>query len=223
MKYVLKILNFLLACFILASCVLEADETITDESTTSASGSSFSANTYIFINLSDIQASEDDSAYYSLSSTETYFLSGNVGITYSNNLIKVDATGIEANLWVYLEGTMTTGGVKIQTSEDYEIGLFLNAVTMTSSNYPCIDCTKGGAVTVCLYGSNVLTDGRQYGYGYGEEYTSTSANPVSVGSDSKGTLYCKGGLSIYESASGGSLTVYQAYKNCIASKAGILY
>lgn len=62
--------------------------------------------------------------------------------------------------------------------------------------------TKKGAVSVFLVDgtANTLTDGRQYGTCYDE--------------DSKGTLYAKGDMTI---SGGGSLSVTQGYKNCIAS------
>lgn len=86
-----------------------------------------------------------------------------------------------------------------------------------------------------LSGTNTLVDGRSYGTGYGEEYSTSSGDTYTddgvtysctvsksvekEGSDSKGTLYCKGGLTICGS---GTLSVTQAYKNCIASKDGYL-
>ena len=130
---------------------------------------------------------------------------------------------------------MTTGGVKIQTNGTDAVNVYLNSVSISSSNYPCIDITKGSAANVYLTGTNTLKDGRAYGTGYGEEYSTTSGatytdddgnivsctvvkSAISEGSDSKGTLYSKGNLTISETTDGGSLLVTQAYKNCIASK-----
>ncbi len=140
----------------------------------------------------------------------------------STGVIRVDAEDTTANIAVILSGTKTDGGVKIQIPKEYEAGIYLDNVSITSSNYPCVEVTKGGAATVFLKGENILIDGRKYGYGYGSDYASTSKNPVTEGSDSKGTLYSKGGLSICQSEEGASLSVTQAYKNCIASKDGVL-
>lgn len=191
--------------------------------TTSASGLENSGDCTIYINLSSLQVSEDNSNWYEISSDEVLLCSSTVEVSLANSeVIKIDLTAVEQSTSVALTGSLTSGGVKIQTSTDYETGLYLDNVSITSSNYPCIDLTKGGAVSVFLTGTNTLVDGRKYGYGYGSDYESTSVNYVEKGSDSKGSLYCKGGLRISETSEGGSLSVTQAYKNCIASKDGIL-
>ena len=190
---------------------------------TSASGLENSGDCSIYINLSSLQVSEDNSNWYEISSDEVLLCSSTVEVSLANSeVIKIDLTEVGQSPSVTLTGSLTSGGVKIQTSTDYETGLYLDNVSITSSNYPCIDLTKGGAVSVYLTGTNTLVDGRKYGYGYGSDYESTSVNYVEKGSDSKGSLYCKGGLRISETSEGGSLSVTQAYKNCIASKDGIL-
>ena len=201
-------------------CVLE-DESAEDNAT--ATGSDFSADETVYINLTDKTYSLDGSSYSadSLTTTEVSIFDNTVYLSYdeSTGLLVVDATDASKKIGVSLSGTLSTGGVKIQTNNEDEIGLYLNSVTITSSNYPCVDITKGSAASVFVEGENTFTDGREYGYGYGDSY-STSSNPKTEdGSDSKGTLVCKGGISLSGS---GSLTVKQAYKNCIASKAGYL-
>ncbi|HAH62300.1 MAG TPA: hypothetical protein DCL73_09415, partial [Treponema sp.] len=91
----------------------------------------------------------------------------------------------------------------------------MDDVSITSGDYPCIEVTKASRTFVVLSGTNTLTDGRTYGYGYGEDYETTSSNYVSSGEDTKGTLYSKGQLLFSGS---GSLTVNTAYKHCIYSK-----
>ena len=154
----------------------------------------------------------------------------------STGLIKINAESFSGSLAVYLSGKMTTGGVKIQSNGSDVVAVYLNDAQISSSNYPCVEVTKGSPAIVDISGTNVFVDGRSYGTGYGEEYSTTSGstytnddgNPVSCtvvktavseGSDSKGSLYAKGSLTITGS---GSLSVTQAYKNCIASKDGIL-
>ncbi|MBQ3671902.1 MAG: carbohydrate-binding domain-containing protein [Treponema sp.] len=206
--------------FFFSACVVEADDDFSSSVSTQASGSSFSASKRLYINLTNRTVSADNATFTTIQDTESFFLNNTVAVSLLDSVvIKIDATNITENLAVNFEGTLSTGGVKIQTTTDHEIGVYLNNVSITSSNYPCFDITKGGSASVFLTGTNSLVDGRTYGYGYGSEYASTSQNPVSDGSDSKGTLYCKGGLSLSGS---GSLSVVQAYKNCIASKDGTL-
>lgn len=126
-------------------------------------------------------------------------------------LIKIDASAFDGDFTVKLTGRTDKGGVKIQTNADYKTNVYLNAVTINSTDYPCLDITNGGTADIYLEGDNSFTDGRKYGIGYGEDYSTE-------GSDNKGTLFCKGDLSLNGS---GTLTVTQAYKNCIASKANL--
>ena len=154
----------------------------------------------------------------------------------STGLIKINAASFSGKLAVYLSGKMSTGGVKIQSNASDVVAVYLNDAEITSSNYPCVEVTKGSSALVDISGTNVFVDGRTYGTGYGEEYSTSSSdtytdddgNIVSCtvvkaaqreGSGGKGTLYSKGNLTISGS---GSLSVTQAYKNCIASKDGIL-
>ncbi len=214
-------------------------ETIAAEAT----GSSLSeAGNKLYFSLTDSTVSSDNSTWAEITTKKSKFFDDTVTVQFtkddegnSTGLIKIDATDVTQGLALYFTGTQARGGIKIQTSTDYETAVYLEDVSITSTNYPCIDITKGGAATVFLTGDNVLVDGRSYGTGYGEEYSTTegatyeddgetkecgvSQNVVSEGSDSKGTLYCKGGLAVTGS---GSLSVTQAYKNCIASKDGVL-
>ena len=212
------------------------------DSVTEATGSNFSASNTIYINLTDAKVSEDNVSWSQISTSAVSFFDKTVKVKLldddsgvSTGVIRVNAEDVTENLSISLTGTLSEGGVKIQTSTSYETGIYLNGVTINSTNYPCIDITKGGAATVFLSGTNTLVDGRSYGTGYGEEYSTSSGDTYTddgvtysctvsksvekEGSDSKGTLYCKGGLTICGS---GTLSVTQAYKNCIASKDGYL-
>lgn len=212
------------------------------DSVTEATGSNFSASNTIYINLTDAKVSEDNVSWSQISTSAVSFFDKTVKVKLldddsgvSTGVIRVNAEDVTENLSISLTGTLSEGGVKIQTSTSYETGIYLNGVTINSTNYPCIDITKGGAATVFLSGTNTLVDGRSYGTGYGEEYSTSSGDTYTddgvtysctvsksvekEGSDSKGTLYCKGGLTICGS---GTLSVTQAYKNCITSKDGYL-
>lgn len=209
-----------------------------------ASGDSFVFSKSLYINLSAAQVSSDNSTWSDISTKSTKFFDKTVKVSFdesivnedeSNGVIKINAKDISENLSVYLTGTLSEGGVKIQTAYEYEVALYLNDVSISSTNYPCLEITKGGAANIFLSGENIFVDGRKYGTGYGEEYSETSGETYdddgvetecelskSVekdGSDSKGTLYCKGGIYI---GGDGSLSVTQAYKNCIATKNGYL-
>ena len=207
-----RFLILILGMFLASSCVVDVPETVFYSD---ASGSSFSASNRIYIDLTEEKVSEDNSSWSKITTVSTDFFSGTVKVKFtqddaenSTGVIRLDAEGAVENLAVYLTGTQTSGGFKIQTSTEYETGLYLNGVSITSTDYPCIDITKGGAATVFVSGTNILKDGRVYNSDY-----STS------GSDNKGTLFCKGSLAL---CGDGTLTVSQNYKSCIASKGNIL-
>jgi len=217
MKKIRKLFILLLAgLFLFSSCVKDAGD-----STTSADG------TELYINLTNKTVSEDNEEYFELSAENTMLIGNTVKVSLNTNgVIKVDYTSERAyDTNIHLSGSLT-GGVKIQTNgeEGVNTAVYLNNVTITSTDYPCLEITKGGAATVYLSGSNTFTDGRIYGYGYGDSAATCAEGRAknAEGSDNKGTLYCKGSLTIAESSSGGSLTVIQAYKNCIATKDGLL-
>lgn len=217
MKKLKNLFILLLAgLFLFSSCVKDAGD-----STTSADG------TELYINLTNKTVSEDNEEYFELSDENTMLIGNTVKVSLNTNgVIKVDYTSERAyDTNVHLSGSLT-GGVKIQTNgeEGVNTAVYLNNVTITSTDYPCLEITKGGAATVYLSGSNTFTDGRVYGYGYGDSAATCAEGRAknAEGSDNKGTLYCKGSLTIAESSSGGSLTVIQAYKNCIATKDGLL-
>ena len=204
------------------------DSTVSGSASTTASGSSFVESQSIYVDLSEGKVSEDNSTWTSISTSKTSLLGGSAKIDYtedssgnSTNLIRINLTDTTKNTGVHLSGSMENGGVKIQTSTSFETGVYLESASISSSNYPCIDMTKGGSASVFLIGDNTLVDGRKYGYGYGDSASTCDSGRVGSeeGSDSKGTLYCKGSMTISGS---GSLSITQGYKNCIASKDGIL-
>ncbi|MCR4630980.1 MAG: carbohydrate-binding domain-containing protein, partial [Treponema sp.] len=217
MKKLKNLFILLLAgLFLFSSCVKDAGD-----STTSADG------TELYINLTNKTVSEDNEEYFELSDENTMLIGNTVKVSLNSaGIIKVDYTSERAyDTNIHLSGSLT-GGVKIQTNgeEGVNTAVYLNNVTITSTDYPCLEITKGGAATVYLSGSNTFTDGRIYGYGYGDSAATCAEGRAknAEGSDNKGTLYCKGSLTIAESSSGGALTVIQAYKNCIATKDGLL-
>lgn len=226
---------------------VDIDTTVTPTDYDSTGASAVDTTAYskvVYLNLSDGSYSTDNTEFTAITTDSAkVFGDKTVKIKYttttdtdgnevSTGLIKIDASSATTDVAFYISGTMSTGGIKIQSNATNLIGIYLNDATITSSDYPCIEITKGSAAKVNLSGTNTLSDGRIYGTGYGEEYSTTegatyeddgvtyectvSQKVVSEGSDSKGTLYCKGDLTL---TGEGSLKVIQAYKNCIASKA----
>ncbi len=219
----------------------DSDSTATETAGTEsgASGESFSASNKIYLDISLGKVSEDGSSWSALTTTKTKLLDSTATVKLDSDddeLIIVNLEDVIENVQICVSGNKTGGGIKIKTSTSYETGLLLDSVTINSSNYPCIEFSKAGAVSVKLEGDNTFIDGRSYGTGYGAYYTTDSSlagtayddedvyiycksgKVVNNGSDEKGTLYSKGDMTIYGE---GELTVTQAYKNCIASK-GIL-
>ncbi|MBQ6056113.1 MAG: carbohydrate-binding domain-containing protein [Treponema sp.] len=199
----------------------------------------------LYINLTSGTVSGDNSNWFDIpvgAANALTFTNGTLSINYtkssgsSTGLVKIDAESFADDLTVNITGTAATGGVKIQTNSSYTTNVILNGASITSSNYPCLDITKGGDAVITLTGTNTLTDGRVYGTGYGDFYTTdsslagtyTSGGDVyeycdsgsvqSEGSNNKGTIYCKGNLLIEGT---GSVTITEAYKSCIAAK-GVL-
>ncbi len=249
----IKFLFILFAAIFLGSCEIETNldddnstsgsgsASVEDSTSSSASGSSYSSEQNIYIKLSG-EYSTDNTKWLDIeaasSSSEAAALFDESARVYytmydgeSTGVIRVDLSDVTAETAIYLYGSMTSGGVKVQTSTSYETGIYLNDVEITSSNFPCLECTKAGAVSLFLSGTNTFEDGRSYGTGYGEEYSTTSGTYTDEdgqsqsytvvqkaeqnGSDAKGTLFAKGNLTI---CGDGSLSIEQSYKHCIASK-----
>ena len=216
-----------------AAETLASGSSTAPSSASSATGSAFSAENTLYILLSDdgSKVSSDNSEWTDLSTLKVKFFDDTVTACYSDEsegVIKISAESITQALAISVSGSIVNGGIngglKIQTSASYETGLYLNDVTITSTNYPCIDMTKGGAVTVFLSGTNTLTDGRSYGYGYGDSTDTCDSSRIgsAEGSDNKGALVNKGDLTICASSLNASLIVTQAFKNCVASNDGYL-
>ena len=223
------------------SVTVEAKKANSDSYNTNATVDTATYSNVIYVDLESALVSNDNESWLEISTSAVQPID-NVKVKFTENddgsstgLIKINAASFGEKLAVYLSGTMTTGGVKIQSNASDVVAVYLNDAKITSSNYPCVEVTKGSEAIVNLSGTNVFVDGRSYGTGYGEEYSTSSSdtytdddgNTVSCtvvkaaqreGSDGKGTLYSKGSLTISGS---GSLSVTQSYKNCIATK-GIL-
>lgn len=218
-----------------------AKAALSDSYNTEATVDTSTYSNVIYVDLESGLLSSDNanwteittSAVQPVDSVKVKFTEDDDGL--STGLIKINASSFSGKLAVYLSGKMSEGGVKIQSNASDTVAVYLNDAEITSSNYPCVEVTKGSAAIVDISGTNVFVDGRNYGTGYGEEYSTSSGDTytedgttysctvsksvVSEGSDSKGSLYSKGNLTVTGS---GSLSVTQAYKNCIASKDGLL-
>lgn len=193
----------------------------------SASGAAyFSSQADLYINVSDCTYSEDNSTFTPISTSEAetsqaalIALESSDGT--STGQLNINLENVIENLIISFSGTNDTdiiGGIRIQTDGSTEVGVCLSNITFTSTDFPCLEITKGAPASVKLEGSNTFTDGRKIGYGYGDSASTCASSRIynANGSDSKGSLYCKGSMTI---CGDGSLSVTQAYKNCIASKA----
>ena len=194
---------------------------------TSASGAAyFSSQADLYINVSDCTYSEDNSTFTTISTGETetsqaalIALESSDGT--STGQLNINLENVKENIIISFSGTNDTDiidGIRIQTDGSTEVGVCLSDITFTSTDFPCLEITKGAPASVKLEGSNTFTDGRKFGYGYGDSASTCESSRIANanGSDSKGSLYCKGSMTI---CGDGSLSVTQAYKNCIASKA----
>ncbi len=189
----------------------------------------------IYINLSTLQASIDNSTWTSLTNNgeEATLTLSNTAITanIADNVLCIDSSDYKSNLKFDITGTATKGALNISSYKKGTIALYLHDATITSSgNYPCINVDAKSTVYLQLEGTNSLTDGRTYGTGYSNEegseyytssFTGTQEDDAELttswaqGSDTKGSLYTKGALLIDGS---GSLTVTEGYKHGIYSK-----
>jgi len=241
-----KITCFFTICFVLFSCCFfscssEVTPENSDGSSTTATTSSRNSDSRgiatlasdkienttfadrIYLNLSNLKYSTDNTTFTALTTSAVTIIDG-ITAKAKNNLITITTTSATEALRLDMTGTLTTGSVIIKSDGTYPVELYLDNVTISSGNYPCIE-VKGELQTfVVLNGTNTLTDGRTYGTGYGDDYTTDSSSVTddvaltaswADGEDTKGTLYSKGQLLFSGS---GSLAVTTAYKHCIYSK-----
>lgn len=224
------------------SLTVKAKASVSDSYNEDASVDSSAYSQILYIDLGSALVSSDNESWEEVSTDTLSFFDETVKVKFteddsdaSTGLLRINAKSVNGDLAVYLSGTADSdiiGGVKIQSNQTDAVAVYLNDAVITSTNYPCLEISKGSAAVVSVSGTNIFTDGRTYGTGYGEEYSTTSgatytdddgntvsctvtSKAVSEGSDAKGTLYCKGCLTLNGS---GSLTVTQSYKNCIATK-----
>ncbi|MCR5761664.1 MAG: carbohydrate-binding domain-containing protein [Sphaerochaetaceae bacterium] len=229
--------------FVLSAAGCNSDVSYVSTSSTSTSSSTYTSATTtrsiatdeesysaqnwdltVYVNLEDGTWSTDNSTY----STDDI---EDMKISTSDGVVTINCKSYEGDINFILSGTVEDGSLLIKKTGEKNVGLYLNGVSITSGNYPCIE-VKGDVVNTFVYlnGTNTLTDGRTYGVGYSDEegtdyYTSSySGTPDedaeltaswAQGSDAKGTLYSRGSL-IFSGS--GSLSITQNYKHCIASK-----
>lgn len=158
----------------------------------------------VYINLSDMTASADGSSYSEITAEGTA-ISQKVSIALSEaGLISLtDASSKNNNLKVIVNGSAKEKSLFISSNKSNSIGIYLNSVSLTSGNYPCIETDKKNTVYLVAEGSSSLTDGRSYG----TDYSSYSSK--------KGTVYTKGALIM---SGNGSITLTEGYKHGFYSK-----
>lgn len=203
-------------------------------------------------NTSSRSIATDDSAVVTFANTlninleDTSLLSGNdISITDSegNKItasydsttgeLTVNSSKSGETLQVVVTGSSEKVHLVFSNKKEVVTGIVLKNVNISSTgNYPAINIDKKAKVYLTLEGTNTITDGRTYGYGYGKKYSSSasdtytdddgnaasctvSKNPVSDGLDTKATIYTKGPLLLNGT---GSLTLTENYKHGIYSK-----
>ncbi len=192
----------------------------------------------IYVNLSTLQISTDNSTWTSLTdggeATSVALGETAISASLSDGLLSVDSSSYKSNLKFDITGTAEKGAINISSYKKGIIALYLHDAVITSSgNYPAINVDAKSTVYLSLEGENSLTDGRSYGTGYssaeGTDYYSSSFTGTAEegaevtakwakGADTKGSVYAKGPLLICSANGTGSLTVNEGYKHGIYSK-----
>lgn len=157
----------------------------------------------IYINLSDLTVSSDDSDYSAITSEGTETGSITTSISDSGLISVTDSSLKGNNLKLVLSGTASGKSLFITANKNNSVGIYLNSVSLTGADYPCIELDKKNPVYLVAEGTNSFTDSRSYG----TDYSSTSSK--------KGSIYTKGPLIMSGS---GSITVTEGYKHAFYSK-----
>lgn len=199
----------------------------------------FSADYTLTINLTDLTVAEGTDSSVSIVSEENYenglFCDDTIYVYYTDYQIcivqqadKGGSNKFKKALNLILTGTGSKG-VYTSFNSSATVQYYLNEVSITSSITPAL--MNDGKCTVYLNipssTSNTLTDGREYGNGYGDYQsedstdsdTYTTGTVYTDGIDSKGTLFTKGNMFVYGS---GALTINEGYKHGIACSKGYL-
>ena len=157
----------------------------------------------IYINLSDLTVSSDDSDYSAITSEGTETGSITTSISDSGLISVTDSSSKGNNLKLVINGTASGKSLFISANKNNSVGIYLNSVSLTGADYPCIEIDKKNPVYLVAEGTNSFTDSRSYG----RDYSSTSSK--------KGSIYTKGPLIMSGS---GSITVTEGYKHAFYSK-----
>ena len=189
----------------------------------------------LYIDLSKLQVSADNSSWTSLTdggeSASVTLNSSEITAKISDGVLYIDSSSYKSNLKFDITGTAEKGALNISSYKKGTIALYLHDAAISSSgNYPCINVDAKSTVYLVLEETNSFTDGRKYGTGYSSEegtdyYTSSFSGTRADGAEltanwakgdkTKGSIYTKGSLLISGS---GSLTLNEGYKHGIYSK-----
>lgn len=189
----------------------------------------------LYVDLSSLQISADNSTWTSLTdggeSASVTLNSSEITAKISDGVLYIDSSSYKSNLKFDITGTAEKGALNISSYKKGTIALYLHDAKIASSgNYPCINVDAKSTVYLVADGTNSFTDGRKYGTGYsleeGTDYYSSGFSGAKVdgaeetaswakGDKTKGSIYTKGALLISGS---GSLTLKESYKHGIYSK-----
>lgn len=185
----------------------------------------------IYINLSTLQASQDNSTWTSLTDGgDSATVITGINVSLSDNVLSIDSSNYSNNLKINITGTTAKGALYIKGKKNTIIQLYLDNAKITSSgNYPCLNVDSKTTVYIALSGTNTFTDGRSFGIGYSKKegtafYTSSYTGDTSnldltadweKGDNTKGSVYTKGPFLF---TGDGSLTITEGYKHAVYSK-----
>lgn len=189
----------------------------------------------LYIDLSKLQVSVDNSTWTSLTdggeSATVTLDSVQITANISDGVLYIDSSSYKSNLKFDITGTAEKGALNISSYKKGTIALYLHDAKIASSgNYPCINVDAKSTVYLVADGTNSFTDGRKYGTGYsleeGTDYYSSGFSGAKAdgaeetaswakGDKTKGSIYTKGSLLILGS---GLLTLNEGYKHGIYSK-----
>ena len=203
--------------------------------TDAAAYESVSFDGTLYVDLSSLQISADNSDWTSLAdggeSAAVTLDSVQITANISDGVLYINSSSYTSNLKFDITGTAEKGALNISSYKEGTVALYLHDAAISSSgNYPCINVDAKSTVYLVVEETNSLTDGRKYGTGYSEaegtDYYTSSFSGIKAdgaeetarwakGDKTKGSIYTKGALLISGS---GSLTLNEGYKHGIYSK-----
>lgn len=189
-----------------------------------------SFETTVYINLSTMQVSIDNSSWQTLSEAGSILSeSSEITAKLEDGQITIDSSS--ANTVCFdITGETSKGAIKLVPNKKKQAKIYLHDAKINSSgNYPCLAVDSKSTAYLVIDGENNFADGRIFGTGYSESegidyYTKSYTGDTTdleltakweKGADTKGSIYAKGALIVSGS---GTLSLTENYKHGIYSK-----